>query len=445
MKRSSASANLIDDSRGPMPLLVAAQKYEYVFLNTYDSFSAARTDIVNELTLARLDLIRYGNVASLPKAKALYSTRIARVSILNGWHMRRLVHIIGTAALIFLAAANAGAMTIRVERPDWFKALMNNSSWYVVLDGEIDAGTPARVAEALRRTGMDGVDVYINSPGGNLLAGMEIGRMIRQSGANTYIGGLAPGPSSPIPGVPSVKSVPGVCYSACALAFLGGVYRYASNGSEYGVHRFSSRSGPTGSDLDTAQIISAAIGTFIREMEVDPGLFDLMVQEGKDKIRILSKMELMRLNVVNNGRKRPVWSIEVVEGAQYLRGMQDNVYGQGKAILLCYDNRILYQSHYQAGTEMANSIASGGWFHSLLVDDKTLPLPEPARISATGNEIYTVFALTSEQALAIASSSSMGHAMQRARDAPVFVGYQIDIPGASSGKVHMFIRNCLRR
>lgn len=93
---------------------------------------------------------------------------------------------------------------------------------------------------------------------------------------------------------------------------------------------------------------------------------------------------------------------------------------------------------------MANSIASGGWFHSLLVDDKTLPLPEPARISATGSEIYTVFSLTSEQALAIASSSSMGHAMQRARDAPVFVGYQIDIPGASSGKVHTFIRNCLR-
>lgn len=241
--------------------------------------------------------------------------------------MRPLFQIIVTAAFIFSTTGDACAMRIRVERPDWYKALMNNSSWYVVLDGEIDADTPARVAEALRRTGRDGADVYIISPGGNLLAGMEIGRMIRQAGANTYIGGLVPGSSSPIPGMPSVKSVPGVCYSACALAFLGGVYRYASDGSEYGVHRFSSRSGPTGSDLDTAQIMSAAVGAFIREMEVDPGLFDLMVQEGKDKIRILSKVELMRLNVVNNGRKKPVWSIEVVEGAQYLRGMQDTVYG----------------------------------------------------------------------------------------------------------------------
>jgi hypothetical protein len=322
---------------------------------------------------------------------------------------------------------------------------MNNSSWYVFLDGEIDADAPARVAEALSRTGTDGADVYISSPGGNLLAAMKIGRMIRQAGANTYIGSLVPRPPSPITGQPSVKPIPGVCYSACALAFLGGVYRYAVTGSEYGVHRFSSPSGPAGSDLDTAQIVSAAIGTFVRDMEVDPGLFDLMVHEGKDRIRTLSKVELIRLNVINNGRKKPAWSIEVIEGAQYLRGLQDTVYGQGKAILLCHDNRIIYQSYYQVGTEMANSIASGGWFHSLLADDKTLPLPYPAEIRATGNEIYSVFSLTSEQALAIASSSSMGHAMQRASDAAVFVGYQIDIPDSSSGKVHTFIRNCLRR
>ncbi|WP_249931288.1 hypothetical protein [Ramlibacter sp. 2FC] len=322
---------------------------------------------------------------------------------------------------------------------------MNNSSWYVVLDGEIDADDPARVAAALSKTGADGADVYINSPGGNLLAGMDIGRIIREAGANTHIGGLMQVPSISIPSMPRWKSVPGVCYSACALAFLGGVYRYASSDSEYGVHRFSRRSGSNQNDLDAAQIMSAAIGTFIRDMEVDPGLFDLMVQEGKDKIRILSKVELTGLNVVNNGRKKPVWSIEVMEGAQYLRGVQDTVYGQGKAIFLCYANRILFQSHYQAGAEMASSIASGGWFHSLLADGKTLPLPEPARISATGNEIYTVFSLTSEQSLAIASSSSVGHAMQRARDAPVFVGYKIDIPDSSSGKVHTFIRNCLRR
>lgn len=359
--------------------------------------------------------------------------------------MKRLAQVISTVAFALSTAANAGVMTVRVERPDWIRALMNDSSWYVILEGEIDAEAPSRVAAALRRAGRDGADVFISSPGGNLLAGMEIGRMIRQVGANTHIGGLVPEPSNSVPSMSRMKHVPGVCYSACALAFLGGVYRFTSSGSEFGVHRFSSRSGPARSDLDTAQIVSAAVSTFIRDMEVDPGLFDLMVQEGKDKIRILSTAELTQLNVVNNGRKKPVWSIEIIDGAQYLRGTQDTVYGRGKAILLCHDNRILYQSHYQAGTDTASSIASGGWLHSLLADGKDLPLSEPIRISAIRDEIYTVFSLTSEQALAIASSSSMGHAMQRSRDAPVFVGYQIDIPNSSIGKVHTFIRNCLRR
>lgn len=48
-----------------MSLLVATQKYKRVVLKACDSFSAGRTDIADELTLTRLDLIRYGNVARL--------------------------------------------------------------------------------------------------------------------------------------------------------------------------------------------------------------------------------------------------------------------------------------------------------------------------------------------------------------------------------------------
>jgi len=107
-----------------------------------------------------------------------------------------------------------------------------------------------------------------------------------------------------IAGRKAVKAKPGYCYSACTLAFLGGVYRYMPQGSEYGVHRFSSRSGPTESDLDTTRVVSAAVTAYIRDMDVDPALFDLMVQKGKDRIRILSDAELVRLDVVNTGRKR---------------------------------------------------------------------------------------------------------------------------------------------
>ncbi|MCP1175879.1 hypothetical protein [Ralstonia chuxiongensis] len=249
--------------------------------------------------------------------------------------------------LAFSATASAGTMSVRVERPDWYKLLNQISAWNVVLSGEIDAGAPARVAQALKQVGNDGADVYLDSPGGSLVAGMQMGRLLRKAGANTHIGSLAVDNEHKFAGKPGVKPVPGGCFSACSLAFLGGEYRYAMDGSQFGVHRFSSPSGPTEGDLDAAQVISASIGNYIRDMEVDQGLFGLMASQGKEGIRILTKSELTGFNVVNNGRKRPEWSIEAIEGGQYLRGVQDTVYGQGKAVFLCEQRRIWMQSFYQ--------------------------------------------------------------------------------------------------
>lgn len=357
--------------------------------------------------------------------------------------MNNILHTaLGIAVAIAASPTQASVMSVRAEKPDWFKTLNGNTSWNIVLEGEIDAGAAARVAEALRSAGRDGADVYINSPGGNLLVGMQIGRLIRNAGANTRIGTLATDPAHAFAGKPGVKHVAGYCHSACSLAFLGGVYRYAGKDDGYGVHRFSSSASPTPVDLDTAQIVSAAVGAYIREMDVDPALFDLMVERGRDGIRLLTAQELTRLNVVNNGRQRAEWSIESIEGGQYLRGIQDTVHGQGKAVFFCHKGQIGYYSFYQAGPERAKSLASGGWYHSLLLEGKTIALADPANAKAVGDEISAEFSLTRDQALSIASSSKVGHAMQLGRDAPTFVGYQIDIPSAASRKVSTFLRNC---
>lgn len=346
--------------------------------------------------------------------------------------------VIGVAA----SSTQAGVMSVRAEKPDWFKTLNGNASWNIVLDGEIDPGAAARVAEVLRSVGNDGADVYINSPGGSLLVGMQIGRLIRKAGASTWIGTLAPDPAHAFAGKLGVKHLAGYCHSACSLAFLGGVYRYANKDDAYGVHRFSSSTSPTPVDLDTAQVVSAAVGAYIREMDVDPALFDLMVERGKDDIRLLTPSELTRLNVVNNGRQKAEWSIDSVEGGQYLRGVQDTVHGSGKAVFFCHKGQVHYYSFYQAGIERARSLASGSWYHSLLVDAKSIALADPSNAKAVGDEISAEFPLTRDQVLSIASSSSVGHAMQLGRDAPTFVGYKIDIPVQASRKVRTFLRNC---
>lgn len=330
-------------------------------------------------------------------------------------------------------------MSIRADPPDWYKRANGNKAWNVVLDGEIDPDAPARIAETLKRAGPYGADVYINSPGGDLFASMEIGRLLRKTGANTHIARLVAHPTLIIAGEPLPVPKAANCLSACTLAFLGGAYRYSTNDSQFGVHRFYSDSAPSSSDLDVAQIMSAAVSAYIREMDVDPGLFDLMVQSGKDEITIVGVADLKRLNVINDGRKRPEWSIEVVKGAQYLRGAQDTAYGRSKVLLTCDKNRMFFGSVYEAG-EKAKSLA--GWYHSLMLNDDLIPLPEPMLAVVTDEVITTEFPLTKDQALTIASSSSVGHAMQLGRDAPTFVGYKIDIPSTASEKVATFIGNC---
>ena len=359
--------------------------------------------------------------------------------------MQRISLIIVAAISIASTPIHAGNLSVRAERPDWYKLLHDISSWNIVIEGEIDSGAPARVADALKKAGKDGADIFINSPGGNVYAAMQIGRLIRQAGASTHIGSLVSDPSAIFPDKPGIKHISGYCLRACSLGFLGGVYRYATKESKYGVHRFSSKTGPTNSDMNAAQIISATVSSYIREMDVEPDLFDLIVQEAKDDIRIVSNAELVRLNVINNGRKKAEWSIEILEGRQYLRGVQDTKSGLGKAVLVCGGDRVDYLSFYLTGSEKAKSIASGGWYHSLLIAGETVALTNPLEAKATSNEISMRFSLSRDQAMAISSSPSMGHAMQLGRDAPTFVGYTIDIPPSSSQKVGTFIRNCFIR
>ena len=337
----------------------------------------------------------------------------------------------------------AEAMSVRAEGPDWFKVISGNSSWNIVLEGPIELGDSLKVERALREAGNDGADVYIVSPGGNLTEGMKIGRAIRKAGANSRLGTLRADSGRSFGGKPGVKRIAGGCYSACTLAFLGGVYRFGDKESQYGVHRFSSSKGAASSDLDVGQIVSANIAAYIREMDVDPTLFSLMVEQGSSGIRLLTPTELAELNVTNDGRLRATWNVELVDRGQYLRGAQTTVFGEGRAALFCKKSRVFYYSFYDAGAKRARSIAEGAWYHSLLIDGDTVPLPDSIRPTASGATVSAVFPLTRTQALAIAKARKLGHAMQLARDAPTFAGYEIDIPKESAAKVRLFLGNCV--
>lgn len=335
------------------------------------------------------------------------------------------------AAVLTILPVVASAMTVNIVQPDLFEVASGRGAWKIFLDGPIGRESPALVQQALEKTGSNPVFVYFNSPGGNLLSGIEIGRLIRKHGARTILGRGS---------LEADQAKPAECHSACSLAFLGGVYRYASEGAIFGVHRFSSAVGPSDTDLDTAQILSAAVSTYIREMEVHPRLFDLMAATAKDEIYIVSPRMMEGLRVVNNGRKPAEWSIEARGGAQYLRGSQESESGTAKALFLCASRGFLFHSIYSAG-ERSERIAQGGWYHSLMINGKAQPIT-PDKLEVVNGYLNSTFHVSRRDAFAIAQAVSVGHMMQVDSTAPTFVGYQIEIDDVSRPKVQGFMESC---
>jgi hypothetical protein len=204
---------------------------------------------------------------------------------------------------------------------------MGNHAWTIYATGEIDAEAGKRLAKLIADKHIPAASLlYLHSPGGSLLGGMELGRVIRANLLFTYIGQFN--------AATKPQSKPGYCYSACALAFLGGEYRYLPKGSVYGVHRFFWKESSAG-NADVAQIVSAAVVEYIKSMGVDTKIFALASQAGSTEAVTPSSDELLALNVINEGRKPVKWTIESLTGAIYLKGEQETALGMNKFMLTC--------------------------------------------------------------------------------------------------------------
>jgi hypothetical protein len=159
-----------------------------------------------------------------------------------------------------------------------------------------------------------------------VFGGVKLGKVIRKYLLSTDIGQLDQ--------TRRPDSKPGECYSACAMAFLGGDYRYLKRGSILGFHRFFWEK-RTENDADLAQIVSAMEVEYIHSMDVSTDLFAVASQAGRDDVIAPAEDDLLRLNVVNNGVKETKWTIESIPEGLYLKGERETVYGLNKFIITC--------------------------------------------------------------------------------------------------------------
>jgi hypothetical protein len=208
------------------------------------------------------------------------------------------------------------------------------NAWWIYASGDIEQETPLSFEKLVSENRIPGHSiVFFDSLGGNLYAGMDLGRMIRRQRLITYIG--SKGEIQEFgPDIGRLHlSKPGHCMSACSLAFLGGIFRYR-NGGVYGVHRFYSTAEPH-LDSDQAQIISGAILQYLREMGVEPELFNEMTEAGRSDVKILTEDRLLALKVINNGHSDTQWTLEAAGShGLYLKGYRDTIWGEQKLMFL---------------------------------------------------------------------------------------------------------------
>ena len=180
------------------------------------------------------------------------------------------------AAMCFTSPATAEIVVERIP--------IEGGAPVLLVKGEFALGDDAgRLAREVSATGAR--VVTFNSNGGNVMAAITYGRMIRSLGLSTF----------------QLRSTQ--CASACALAFVGGVTRKAEPGA-IGVHQ-SSFAPEAKVDGQTAvaavQTLTAEIIGYLVEMGVDPKLLQLSLSVPSNDMRYLTAAEMTSYKVTLDG------------------------------------------------------------------------------------------------------------------------------------------------
>jgi hypothetical protein len=197
---------------------------------------------------------------------------------------------------------------------------------WIAGEGVITATTPSDFRRWIQENpSYDGISVtiFLDSPGGNLRGGLELGLLFRELRFNTAVGRTVPmsGGDKNLPGPQTQTIQGGLCVSACAYAFLGGHNRSAAAG-EIGFHQFYTERALkdaltpnfNAADLSQTQMTVGIIALYLKELSVDPEVLFLASAQEPGRMAFPTLTEMRRLKIVNR-RDQPVadpWRIEPV-------------------------------------------------------------------------------------------------------------------------------------
>jgi hypothetical protein len=186
------------------------------------------------------------------------------------------------------AAAEQAPMTFRSVNFD-SNDCGANCPQVIVADGVIEAETPQAFvdfAEQASQSRRLRSVIFMNSPGGNVVASMELGEDFRRLRAAVVVAGFASVGSRSGP-------VSGQCLSACVYALMGATQRVAPPESRLGLHRMSLKaSGESDGGLADRRLVGI-LARYAAQMGVNPAIVWQAESQTPGTLHILSAAEIV--------------------------------------------------------------------------------------------------------------------------------------------------------
>lgn len=154
------------------------------------------------------------------------------------------------------------------------------------LTGQISPGDAKRFADFIKGLPNFGGKVFLNSPGGSVTDGLEIGRAIRAEGWTTRV------------------AKDKICLSACPYILAGGAKREVSLMGHVGVHQhyFGKNTVlPAFLAVEDIQRGQGEVMGYLVEMGISPLLMMPALVTPPDEIYILTRAELLEYGVLDGG------------------------------------------------------------------------------------------------------------------------------------------------
>lgn len=302
----------------------------------------------------------------------------------------------------------------------------------IYAEGQIEHGDNERLSKAIADAGIDSGVVLFNSPGGSLTDGVLLGETIRKLGLSTGIAKYENG----------LMAKSGICASACAYAFAGGVHRYYEAGQQsLGVHQFYAAPDAKGISSGEAQEISGLLVAYLKTMGVDPVAFTVSSSAGPDGMFWLTTQQAEDLLLATNGVSQTTAELKQAQGSTYLAVEQDHADSLGRFLFFCSAGKIIAVGGYVTTPEDSRQKYDWATWSALKVDSQQIQrsLKDPKTLNQNDSMISAPRILSRLEVDSLLKSRSVG--LVFGADGMVSYGSSADLSQVME-KVREFVANC---